>query len=223
MSHTARLPRPAHIYLQHKNFLEGPITSHPHVLKICTTPIDVESNEIHWQRTHTINNLTTHFLLNFTWFICSIYCNILSLVWVGLQTGFGLWIGFIDSLIQRVTRLYNSVLHTYTHISVYSHVFTSRCSVAAYNGARCPSSGFPNYPRASVTSFSQNKLPTTELQQSFNYQLSDWVTHQPTYTTQLTGWTLTNLLITYWHGRLRKHRSSLTVYGTLSSRFAVVF
>jgi hypothetical protein len=34
-----------------------------------------------------------------------------------------------------------------------SHVFTSRCLLAASNGGRSPSSGFRNYPQASATSF----------------------------------------------------------------------
>jgi hypothetical protein len=40
-----------------------------------------------------------------------------------------------------------TITHTHTHISVHSNVFTSRYSVAASNGGRSPSSGFPNYPR----------------------------------------------------------------------------
>jgi hypothetical protein len=56
----------------------------------------------------------------------------------GLDWKSDLW----DFLIQRVTTLYVSLLHTYTH--VHSHVFTSRCLVAASNGGRSPSSGFLN-------------------------------------------------------------------------------
>jgi hypothetical protein len=54
-----------------------------------------------------------------------------------------------------------------THICIHSHVFTSRCSVAASNSVYL-SSGFPNCPRASATSFLQQHLKTTEQQQSSN-------------------------------------------------------
>jgi hypothetical protein len=57
------------------------------------------------------------------------------------------------SLIQRVTTIYNSLLHIHAYLSVDSQVFTSRCSVAASNGWRSPSPGFPNYPRALATRF----------------------------------------------------------------------
>jgi hypothetical protein len=60
------------------------------------------------------------------------------------------WSDLLDSLIQRVTTLYKSLLHT---TSVHSHVFTSRFSVAASNGGRSPPSVFPNYPHPSDTSF----------------------------------------------------------------------
>jgi hypothetical protein len=58
--------------------------------------------------------------------------------------------------------------HTHTQTNVYSHVFTIRCSVAASKGGRSPSFGFPNCPRASATSFSQQRLTTTESQQLSN-------------------------------------------------------
>jgi hypothetical protein len=74
---------------------------------------------------------------------------ILSRVWVNMD---GIWIGnrmYWTLCIQRVTTVY-------TH-SVHSHVFTSRCSVAASNGGRTPSSRFPNYPHTSAISFSAHK------------------------------------------------------------------
>jgi hypothetical protein len=54
------------------------------------------------------------------------------------------WPDLLDSLIQRVTTLYNSLLHRQN--SVRSHVFASRFLVAASSGRRFPSSGFPNSP-----------------------------------------------------------------------------
>jgi hypothetical protein len=64
------------------------------------------------------------------------------------------WLDLLDSLIQRVTTLYSSLLHI--HTSLYSHVFNSRCLVAASNGGRSPSSGFPNYPRPQLQASNSN-------------------------------------------------------------------
>jgi hypothetical protein len=53
--------------------------------------------------------------------------------------------------------LYNPLLHfinhCHTHTSVYSCVFTSRCSVKSSNRGRSPYSGLPNSPCASFTIF----------------------------------------------------------------------
>jgi hypothetical protein len=66
----------------------------------------------------------------------------------------GFWIDdsdLLDSLIQRVTALYNSILHTHTHTHVHKMVSTVtsslRCLVTAFIGGSSPSSGFQNYPR----------------------------------------------------------------------------
>jgi hypothetical protein len=66
--------------------------------------------------------------------------------------GFGLVVGFIG--LFDTARDYTLQV-TVTHTSIHSHVFTSRCLIAASNGGRSPYSGFPNYPRTSATSFSQ--------------------------------------------------------------------
>jgi hypothetical protein len=52
--------------------------------------------------------------------------------------------------------LHFTVTHTRAPTSVHSHVFTSRCSVAASNGGRSPFSGFPNYPRAQLPASQSN-------------------------------------------------------------------
>jgi hypothetical protein len=86
-------------------------------------------------------------------------------VWVWLQSGF--WIDdriYWTLLLQRVTTLYSPLLHR--HTSVHSHVFTSRCLVAASNGGRSPSSGFPNCPQPQLPASHSNR--TTEPQQSSN-------------------------------------------------------
>jgi hypothetical protein len=89
--------------------------------------------------------------------------------------GFGLIIGFMDSLIQHVPTLYNSLLHTcarvhaytrthkHTHTSVYSHVFTNRCLVVSSNGM-FPFLWIPELSPATATSFSQQQLTMTEPQ-----------------------------------------------------------
>jgi hypothetical protein len=60
--------------------------------------------------------------------------------------GFGLMIRFIGLVdTERDYALQFTIIHTQT--SAHSHVFTSRCSVAASNSGRSASSEFPNYPR----------------------------------------------------------------------------
>jgi hypothetical protein len=72
------------------------------------------------------------------------------------------------TLIQRVTALYNSLLHK--HTSVHIHIFTSCCSVAVSNGGRSPSSRFLNYPRpqlpTSLSNSSQQLNPSVYLTES---------------------------------------------------------
>jgi hypothetical protein len=66
-------------------------------------------------------------------------------------------------------------IHCYTHTSVHSHVFTSRCLVAASNSGHSPSSGFPNYPRPQLPashSNSSQRLNPNSLTQSLTNQLS---------------------------------------------------
>jgi hypothetical protein len=90
-------------------------------------------------------------------------------------------------------------------------LFTSRCLVAASSWGRSTSSAFPNYPRASATSFSQQQLTTAELQQSSNSQsrirgsvtnncsrFDDWVYWTPRLQVQLiiTVHTLNSFLVT---------------------------
>jgi hypothetical protein len=66
---------------------------------------------------------------------------------------------------------------THTHTLVSSHVFISRCSVAASNGWRSPSSGFPNYPRsqlpASNSNSSQGLNPSSPLTHSLTHSLTN--------------------------------------------------
>jgi hypothetical protein len=78
----------------------------------------------------------------------------------------------------------------HTYVSSACCVFTSRGLVTASNGGLSPYSGFPYYPRASATSFSQQPLTTAEPQQSSDFS-------------QLVP------LITSRHGPRRKHRLPL--------------
>jgi hypothetical protein len=74
-----------------------------------------------------------------------------------LYTGFGLRIGFIDHLQIVITSNYSAIANSHTpQFTVAStksswvcYVFTNRCVVTAFNGGRCPYSGFPNCPCAS--------------------------------------------------------------------------
>jgi hypothetical protein len=67
-----------------------------------------------------------------------------------MMTGF---IGLFDIGRDYTLQFTVTHTHTHTHTSIHIHVFTSRYLVAASNGGRFPSSGFPNYPRAAATSF----------------------------------------------------------------------
>jgi hypothetical protein len=115
--------------------------------------------------------------------------------------GFGLMIRLIG-LFDTYSAWLQFKIHRYTHNSIQSHVFTSRCSVAAFNGWRFPSSGFPNYHCFSASIFSQQLLTTTEPQQISNSATDE--------STQLHT-SLTVLFTTFWHGRHRKH-SPLLLY-----------
>jgi hypothetical protein len=87
-------------------------------------------------------------VFNHNLYFLILYCHDFS----DYRRGLDWWSDLLDSLIQRVTTLYSSLLHTHihTHTSVHSHVFTRCCLVAASNGRRSPSLGFPKYPSASA-------------------------------------------------------------------------
>jgi hypothetical protein len=102
-------------------------------------------------------------------------------MWSDNRRVLDLWSDLLDSLIQLVTTLYNSLLHA--HTNVHSHFFTSHCSVAASNGRRYPSSGFPNYPRrqlpASLSNSSQRlnlSSPLTNPDTLTQLNSTDWLT-----------------------------------------------
>jgi hypothetical protein len=73
-------------------------------------------------------------------YTCCLYCHMIE----RLYMGFGLVIGFIG---LWYSALLHFTLHCYTHTSVHSHIFTSRCLVTAFNGEHSHSSGFLNGPR----------------------------------------------------------------------------
>jgi hypothetical protein len=84
----------------------------------------------------------------------------------------GFWI--VDHIYW--TLWYSAWLHFIIHYYTHSHVFTSRCSVAASNDGRSLSSGFQNCPwpqlSASNSNSSQQLSPISHLINS--------LTHQPT-------------------------------------------
>jgi hypothetical protein len=59
------------------------------------------------------------------------------------------------------------------HASVHSHVFTSRCLVAAFNGERSPSSGFTNGPRPQLPASNSNSSQQLNLSSSLTNSLAD--------------------------------------------------
>jgi hypothetical protein len=76
------------------------------------------------------------------------------------RPGFGLVIRFIEHFQIVTTSNYSAIANSHTLQYTISRtkssvcrVFTSRCLVKAFNGGRSLYSGFPNYPRASATSF----------------------------------------------------------------------
>jgi hypothetical protein len=87
----------------------------------------------------------------------------------------------LDSLIQLVTTLYNSLLHTHTHTHTLVSPVTSSLAVALL---RLPKADVPlALSSRTITglsySFSQQQLTTTEPQQ-FSDWLTDWLTQSPT-------------------------------------------
>jgi hypothetical protein len=84
----------------------------------------------------------------------------------------------LHTLIQSMATFYSPLLHTPSNVD--SHVFTSRCLVAACNFWRSPSSGFPNCPRPQLPAFHSNnsqKLdPSGYLANSLTHQPTDWLT-----------------------------------------------
>jgi hypothetical protein len=77
----------------------------------------------------------------------------------------------LESLIQRLTTLYNSQLRT--HTSVHSHVSTNRCSVAASKAGLSLSSGFPNYPRPQIPSCHSYKSQRLKLSSSLDHSFTN--------------------------------------------------
>jgi hypothetical protein len=149
---------------------------------------------------------------------------ILSRVGMWLQTGFGLS-GLIDTARDYTVRF----TITHTQNSGHSHIFTSRCSIAASNRGCSPYSGFPNYPRPQLTSSHSNGSHplnrTSSLCQSLTSQLnwlnspqsqsqSYFMTHKSSV--GRTHSSLTGLHITSVHGQHRKHLSYV-VYWSLPS------
>jgi hypothetical protein len=66
-------------------------------------------------------------------------------------------------------------IHCYTNTRVHSHVSTSRCSVAASNSGRSPSSGFPNYPRPQLPAPHSNSSQWLDLSSSLTHLSLSWL------------------------------------------------
>jgi hypothetical protein len=100
-------------------------------------------------------------------------------------------------------------IHYYTHTSVHSHVFNSRCLVAASNGGSSSSSAFPKHPRPQLPASHSNSSERLNLSRLLNT-----FTHQVLFTS-ITPLFSTPRLITSRNGQHRKHYFSV-VYGPLS-------
>jgi hypothetical protein len=87
-----------------------------------------------------------------------IYCSlVLSCVWVWLQTGFGLMIGFIGLLdTEHDCTLQFAITHSLTYSLMSTQVFTSCCLVVAFNGGCSPSSEFPIGPQPQLLASHSN-------------------------------------------------------------------
>jgi hypothetical protein len=159
-------------------------------------------------------------------------------VWI--WKGLGLMIGFVrlfDTASNYTLQftITHAHTHTHTHTSVHSHVFITRCSVAASNNGDSLSSG-----SRTVAGVSYQLLTATACNDwtSAVLWLTDWLTdwltksltHQLTQLNWLTLSSLTLPLITPRQGPHRKYRSIIAVYRPLPSNdnclavcFGVVF
>jgi hypothetical protein len=108
-----------------------------------------------WQRLET---LILYALTSFCelQFLTTLHCHDLS----AYKRVLDLWPDLLGSLMQRMTALYSTLfyIYIYTHTHTQTHQCPQsrlhcRCLIATSNGGRSPCSGFPNYPRASATSF----------------------------------------------------------------------
>jgi hypothetical protein len=130
------------------------------------------------QREITLRSIVIPFflLLSSSSFITCIfiYYSILSRVWSVTIDGF-----WIDDRIIGLFDTARDYILQFTRTRVHGHIFTSRCSVAAFNGGRSPSSGFPKLWPASDDSFSHQQVTTTKPQQ-FTHWLTESLTNQLT-------------------------------------------
>jgi hypothetical protein len=93
------------------------------------------------------------------------HCNRLyTLILLDVRVTIDWWPDLFDSLIQRVTTLYSSLLHTHQCPQLLFHC---RCLVAASNGGRSPSSGFPKYPLP--------QLPASNSDSSLTHSLTNFI------------------------------------------------
>jgi hypothetical protein len=75
------------------------------------------------------------------------------------------WLSLLYTMQQCMTKLYSSLLHTHWCPQSRRHY---SCLVAASNGRRSPSSGFPNCPQPQLPDSNSNSLQLPESQESSN-------------------------------------------------------
>jgi hypothetical protein len=157
--------------------------------KFCSSTLDKNS-------TFVIPTLspTTHWTF-IVWYTADILINVARIcpqhIKYILSQFYGMWLwrglGFEDraywTLWSRAWLHFTIHYYTHTHSCVHSHVFTSRCSVAAFNNGRSHFSMFPDYPRPQLLASHSNSSQRLNL----SISLTNSVTHQPTQISWLTN------------------------------------
>jgi hypothetical protein len=93
----------------------------------------------------------------------------------GYRRGFGLMTDSLDSLIQRVTTPYSTLLHTHTHTHTHTIVFTVTSSLpllgSDFQKRTFPSSEFPNGPQPQLPAPNRNSSQRLILSSSLPHSL----------------------------------------------------
>jgi hypothetical protein len=161
-----------------------------------------------WVGTPTFQSRFYVFRISFTGMLW-LYCHVFSVHRRVLDW----WPNLLDSLIQRVTTLYSTLLSTYTHQCPQSRLHC-RCLVAAFESLSSPSYGFLKRPRPQPPTSNSNGLQGLSPNSYLTNSLTQLLTNK---LTQYNWLPLTVLLIISRHIPQRKHCSSVAVQCPLPS------